>query len=196
MNDGEAAARMPPGAVTLGEVTLARVWNLRGEATQGAFVSEASRLLALPLPLDPLSSAARAEAVVLWLGPRAWLYVDGEASAAGEFETARRAINAAGGALFDVSASYVAWRVTGECAARVLNRGCPLDLRPAAFPPGRCAQSVLGHVNALFYRPDEGAAFIVMVARSFASDAWQMMCAAATTEGYRVAEPAAFVARS
>jgi heterotetrameric sarcosine oxidase gamma subunit len=128
---------------------------------------------------------------LFWTGPRSWLYVTGAAPRE-DLDAARAALNEAGGALFDLSASYVAWSVAGAAAARVLNRGSPLDLHPRAFPPGRCAQSLFGHVNALFYRPDERAAFLVLVARSLAANAWRDLCAAAATDGYRIAQPAPF----
>jgi sarcosine oxidase, subunit gamma len=94
----------------------------------------------------------------------------GPAAARNDFETQRKALNAAGGALFDLSASCVAWMVSGEGAYRALSRGCPLDLDPHAIPAGRCAQSMLGHVNALLHRPGEQVAFMVMVPRSFAGN--------------------------
>ena len=172
-------------AVMLGEVPLARAWNVRGDPRNEAFVSEASRVLALRLPVDAMTSTRDERETLLWLGPRSWLYVAGDASKHDGFDSARRAINAAGGALFDVSAGYVAWRIDGAAAARVLNRACPLDLHPRAFPPGHCAQSVLGHINALFYRPQEAPSFVVLVARSFAADAWHTLCEAARSDGYR-----------
>jgi sarcosine oxidase subunit gamma len=129
---------------------------------------------------------------VLWLGARSWLFVGGPGAARADFDVARVALNDADGALFDLSASHAAWTVAGAAALRVLNRSCPLDLHARAFPPGRCAQSLLGHINALFYRPDERAAFIVVVARSLAADAWRALRAAAATDGYRVAPAVPF----
>ena len=41
-----------------------------------AFVAEAQALFGLPLPITPMTSARSAERVVLWLGPRAWLFVE------------------------------------------------------------------------------------------------------------------------
>jgi sarcosine oxidase, subunit gamma len=173
-------------AVTLAVFDIALAWNVRGDAAQRAFVDAAREALGLALPLQANTSTRAGEAVLLWLGPRSWLYVVTGHSARDDFDAAREAINATGGALFDVSSSYVASMVSGEASARVLNRGCPLDLHPAAFPPGRCAQSVFGHVNALVYRPDERWAFVVMVARSFANDAWTQLAECAATDGYRV----------
>jgi sarcosine oxidase, subunit gamma len=175
--------------VTLGELSFGLAWDVRGNPAQSSFVSEAERLLGVQLPLQPNTSAHRAGNTVLSLGPRAWLLVAGPASSPKRFNVTRLALNAVGGALFDVSASYVGWVIAGAAVARVLNRSCPLDFHPSLFPAGRCAQSVLGHINALFYRVDERPAFIVMVARSLAVDAWRDLCASAQTDGYSVVAP-------
>lgn len=179
----EPAQRGAP--VALAELTLSSVWNVRGDPAEPNFLATAERVFELPLPLPPNSSARRGPpgtgapsgapgGALLALGPAAWLYL-GRNTVRGDFDAARKALNAVGGALFDVSASYAGWSVTGTEAARALNRRCPLDLHPRAFPAGHCAQSLLGHVNALFWRPDESAAFIVLVARSFAADAWRAL---------------------
>ncbi|HEX6793867.1 MAG TPA: sarcosine oxidase subunit gamma family protein [Casimicrobiaceae bacterium] len=190
-------SNIPDAPLTLGVVTLAVAWNIRGDPANAALGTEVSRVLGLPLPADSLTSTGSGSAALLWLGPQSWLYVAGGSSTPIEFDSSRRAINAAGGALFDVSSSYVAWRVAGANAARTLNRACPLDLHPRVFRTGQCAQSVLGHVHALFHKPDDGS-FVVIVARSFAADAWRTLCEAATTDGYRIVSacPFAYAMRS
>ena len=128
----------PPGedAVTLAPLELGTVWNLRGDPANSAFVAEAARVLGLPLPLAPNASARDERGPsLLMLGPRSWLFVARHDAVRNDFDTARQRLNGAGGALFDVSASYVGWSVAGSDAARVLNRGCPLDLDPRVFPP-------------------------------------------------------------
>ena len=208
-----------PNALAISQTDVALAWNVRGDSARAAFVASVQTALGIPLPARPNSSArgialptrpnasARGFALptqphasergdgagaLLCLGPRSWLFVAGQPAANGAFEAVRKALNDADGALFDVSSSYVAWTISGDAAARVLNRGCPLDLHPAVFRPGDCAQSVLGHVNALIYRPDERGAFIVMVARSFAADAWEQLETCASTDGYRIGPPGAF----
>jgi len=174
-------------AVTLAEVALPLAWNLRGNASDASFAAEARRSLGVPLPAEPLTSKRGGQGdTLLWLGPRSWLFVGASVSMRDDFDTARMAINAARGALFDLSASYVAWAISGVSAPRVLNRLCPLDLHDKSFLPGRCAQSLLGHVNALVHRPRESPTFIVMVARSLAADAWHALCTASASDGYRV----------
>lgn len=170
---------MSEAAVTFAALELPLAWNVRGNSTQPSFVAEAERLLGIPLPLQPNTSASAGERALLWLGPASWLLLGATGLTTNDFETTRVALNAARGALFDVSSSYVGWSVSGDAAASVLNKSCPLDLHPSAFQPGCCAQSLLGHITALFYRPDDRPAFNVLVARSFGEDAWSGLCASA-----------------
>ena len=97
------------------------------------------------LPLAPNTTARASAAVSLWLGPRSWLCL-AEADD-GSFDDARRLVNGAGGAVFDVSSSRLAWRIAGPQVAAVLGRLCPLDLHVRAFTVGSCAQSLLGHIE-------------------------------------------------
>ena len=208
-----------PGQLVLAETTIAVAWNVQGDATQPRFVEEAQRLFAVALPTVSNTTAKGAAVTGIWLGPRSWLLVAGEPSAAPEpvsdfsegrhatnpnrtretppsplmdFAGKRDALNEVGAALFDLSASRVAYTLTGPHAAAVLSSGCPLDLHPCVFPAGACAQSIFGHVNALVLKRDEAPTFTLMVARSFARDVWQALCVAAAQYGYEVAPPAAF----
>ena len=163
--------------VNLEAVEIGVAWNLRGDPRRAAFVAEAERTIGLALPVGPGATARAAHdgrnavlgSVLLSLGPTTWLFVAPAHASPPAFDLARKALNAARGALFDVSASYVAWSIIGNDAARVLNCACPLDLDQRAFPVGHCTQSLLGHVGALLYRP-AASTFIVMAARSFAAD--------------------------
>ena len=96
---------MSDNDVALGEVSFALAWNVRGNPAQSSFVSEAERLLGSPLPLQPNTSTRRAGKTALWLGPRSWLLVARSALPRNAFDGTRVALNAAGGALFDVSSS-------------------------------------------------------------------------------------------
>jgi sarcosine oxidase, subunit gamma len=172
--------------------TIAAAWNVQGDPSRVSFIDEMRKSFGIALPVAPNTIAKSAAMTALWLGPTSWLVVAGGASALVDFNAKRDALNAAGGALFDVSASRVAWTVAGTHAATVLAKGCPLDFHPRAFAAGTCAQSVLGQVNALFVRPDEAPAFTVMVARSFARDVWHALCESSAQYGYDVLPPAPY----
>ncbi|MEO8081867.1 MAG: hypothetical protein ABI641_15135, partial [Caldimonas sp.] len=173
--------------------TTVAAWNVQGDPGRPSMLAEANRSFGGPLPLVPRTSRQEAGLLALWTGPRSWLLVesraDGVPRALVDFDAKRTALQAAGGALFDVSASRIAFTIRGPHAERVLSQGCPLDLDARVFAPGCCAQSVLGHLSALFYRHAKTSAWTVFVARSLADDAWRSLCVAAATDGYDV-EPA------
>ncbi|MEP7328761.1 MAG: sarcosine oxidase subunit gamma family protein [Betaproteobacteria bacterium] len=185
--------------LVLREATLAATWNVQGDPARGSLVTDVARLFDVALPLDPNTATCTAAVVAMWLGPRSWLLIagaGGPANALVEFDAKRDALNMGGGALFDVSASRVAYTLRGSNAATVLARGCPLDFSARVFAPGHCAQSMFGHVNALIYRHAATPAFTVMVARSLAVDVWRGLCVAASADGYDVQAPAPFDAAS
>ena len=120
----------------------------------------------------------------LWIGPASWLVVS-SAAPDRTVDDARRGLNEAQAALFDVSASRVAFALGGPQALEVLAAGCPLDFHPRAFAVGTCAQSVYDRVNALVVRVGhDDVEFVVLVARSFGRDVWHGLCTA--VPGYTV----------
>jgi sarcosine oxidase subunit gamma len=180
-----------PGAgVRLAEVVIASAWNVQGKADHAPFAYQVQAQFGVALPVRANALTRSDRVVALWLGPSSWLLVAGE-SALSDCGTKRDAVNAAGGALFDVSDARVGWTISGSHAATVLAKGCPLDFHPRVFPPGTCAQSLLGHVNALYVR-DADDRFTLLVARSFAHDVWRALCEAAAQYGYEVASPTPF----
>lgn len=179
--------------LALGELSIARAWNVKGNVADAAFASQAAHVLGLALPSMPMTTNRNGEALAMWLGPASWLVLSGAPVDTADFDAARSAIHDARGALFDVSASQAAWMIRGTNAARVLNRLCPLDLHPSSFPPAAAKQSLLGYIHALYYRADEHA-FVVIVARSFAADAARELREAARSEGYRSVGPRSIIA--
>ena len=172
--------------LTIAELTIGASWNLQGDAASPDFLDEARRLFAVALPTEANTTTRTDRLTVLWLGPHSWLLVAGGASSLSGFTEKRDAISRQRGALFDVSASRVAWALAGPRAADVLTKGCPLDFHPRAFAAGACAQSVYGHINVLVEKRDETPTFVLMVARSFARDVKRALCAGALQYGFDV----------
>ena len=135
--------------LVLSELTIAGAWNAQGRPERPACIAAVQRVFAVPLPHTPNATRRTDTVTALWLGPESWLLVAHGASPRPDLAAARAAINAAGGALFDVSAGRVAYAVTGRHATALLARRCPLDFHAGAFPVAGCAQSLLGHVGAL-----------------------------------------------
>ena len=172
--------------MTIAEATIAAAWNVHGDAARQDFADAARRLFGIVLPAKSNSTARAGALTALWLGPRSWLLVAGGASTLTDFDAKRDALNEAGGALFDVSASRTAWALAGPDATTVLAKACPLDFHPRTFVDGACAQSVYGHINVLVEKRDERPTFTVMVARSFARDLGRAIGVVAAQYGYDV----------
>lgn len=147
-----------------------RSFSLRGVR---AALAPLARLIDLSLPAE-IGGVVRVEArAALMLGPDEWLLTGpeqdpwwedfrarAEASLRGEGERAK-------GAVFEVSHHYAALRAEGAHVADLLNAGCPLDLDPAAFLPGRATRTLFGKIGILLWRETEQR-FTLMVARSYA----------------------------
>jgi sarcosine oxidase subunit gamma len=176
--------------VIFAEATIATAWNVQGRAEHVPFTYQVQAQFAVALPIAANATAQSDRVTALWLGPTSWLLVASE-SRLSDFDTKRDALNAAGGALFDVSDARVAWTVSGSHGATVLAKGCPLDLHLRNFPTGTCAQSLLGHVSALFVRNADDR-FTLLVARSFARDVWRALCESAAQYGYEITPPAPY----
>jgi sarcosine oxidase subunit gamma len=172
--------------VTLAETSFAGAWNIQGDAHAPDFADEVGRLFAVTLPVVPNTTTRTQTLTALWLGPASWLLVWAGNTVPESFAARRDALIAAGGALFDVTASRVAWTVAGAQAATVLAKSCPLDFHLRAFPEGACAQSLFGQVNVLVYRRAALPVFTLMVARSLARDTWLTLCRSAAPCGYDV----------
>jgi sarcosine oxidase, subunit gamma len=171
--------RRPPlggSAIELTTGTAPDVLLLRRQAPRARFILriDAARLpaggevagFALDMPSNRFRSSVQRAA--LRLGPDEWLLW------APEEETGRIAAEVAaalsGGhfSLVDISQGRAAFALSGAEAASVLNAGCPLDLSPAAFPPGAATRTLIGKCEVVLVLTDDRPTFEVECARSFA----------------------------
>ena len=176
--------------VVFAEAMIECAWNVQGEFRRADFTAEVQRRFGVALPVVPNTTARTDAATALWLGPTSWLLLARNDSSSAGFEATRDALAAVGGAVFDVSASRVAWTIAGVDARRILAKSCPLDFHPRAFPPRTCARSLFGHVNALYV--NDGESFAMMVARSFSRDVWYALSTSAAPHGCEVKAPAPY----
>jgi sarcosine oxidase subunit gamma len=163
-----AATRTSGGAIRLAELPFLAQINLRLDA-KGTAAEAVGLALDLQLPLQPNTVVRAGELTALWLGPDEWLVVGPPGS---ERKVESRIREAAGDepvSVTDVSAQRTTLLVTGPRAHDVLAHGCPLDLHPRVFGPGRCAQTTLGRTQVVLVARDEPrAGFWVLVRSSFA----------------------------
>ena len=124
-----------------------------------------------PLPIEPNTVHGGADAAVLWLGPDEWLVVgppDGEAALEAQLRSAIGDV--LGVAIVDVSANRTTLELRDPRARELLEFGCPIELHPRAFGPGRCAQTLLARANVViwFVADEPEPVYRLLVRPSFA----------------------------
>ena len=103
-------------------------------------------VIGFELPGEPNTVAGDERLAALWLGPDEWLVV----GPADETEL-REALAPIGGSVVDVSANRTTLELRGPRARELLEFGCPIDLHPRVFGPGRCAQTLLARANVIIW---------------------------------------------
>lgn len=138
--------------------------NLRGNATDKAFLAAVNSAADCELPLAP-NTVSDGASRACWLGPNEWLLI----TAAAEVETMRAALEKAlrgqHAAVNNVSGGQVMLRLSGDCVRELLAKGCTLDLDPAVFAAGACAQTGLAKAGVVLLAHPDGVDLIVR--RSF-----------------------------
>jgi sarcosine oxidase subunit gamma len=164
--------------------------NLRGDPASTAFRDAAASALGCPLPREPNSFAAAEGVRTCWLGPDEWLVMcDGEKEKT-LADGLRRALAAQVAAVTEVSSGQTVLALSGRRAIDVLAKGCPLDLHPRVFGPGRCAQTYIARAGALILRTGAAPGFELVVRSSFADYFWLWLTAAAADYSWGVVRPA------
>jgi sarcosine oxidase subunit gamma len=125
-----------------------------------------------PLPIEPNTVHGGADAAVLWLGPDEWLVVgppEGETTLEAQLRDAIG--DTPGAAIVDASANRTTLELRGPRAWELLEFGCPIDLHPRVFGPGRCAQTLLARANVLiwFVADEPEPVYRLLVRPSFAA---------------------------
>jgi sarcosine oxidase subunit gamma len=105
---------------------------------------------------------------VYWLGPDEWLIVTSINGTRELVTELREALSGQHASVAELSGGQIAMRINGPRVRDVLAKGCTLDLHPAEFAVGACAQSGLAKANVLIGRFDEESGFEIVVRRSFA----------------------------
>jgi len=155
--------------------------NLRCDARDGALASALERVLGCALPRTPNTFTTSAEGIkVLWLGPDEWLAVTPEGREDGVAGDLRHAAGDGYAAVNELGSGQTVIELTGPRAREIIAKGCPLDLHPRAFGPGRCAQSRLARTLVTILQVDDAPRFELIVRRSFADYLWQWLADAST----------------
>ena len=185
---GTYGAATPGGpGVTLIERRGLTLIHLAARAGAASLNDAARKGVGFDLPTAPNTVIGDERVAALWLAPDRWLVVSRREEPDRLEQRLAAAVGPAGAAT-DVSSGRTVVRIDGPNARDLLAKGCPLDLHPRAFTPGRCAQSLIAQVNVLLHAVDESRVDLY-VARGFGLYLWEWLTDAAGEFGFRVNAP-------
>jgi sarcosine oxidase subunit gamma len=161
-----AAAVTGARGVTLTELPFLTMVDLRVAPVSDA-AERLAKTLGARLPDYCGHTTASGRHTLFWLGPDAWLVLSGADGAALTAEL-REALGPDPGSVVDVSAHRTTLELSGPGARQVLEKGCPLDLHPRAFGPGRAVSTTVGSVAVLLWQVDDRPAYRLFPRSSFA----------------------------
>jgi len=173
-------------SVTLGEVALCDMLNIRGDAADAGFVQAVQQATGLALPLVANTASLGEAGQLLWLGPDEWVlklppsgaHYQHPGPAEAMEATLRSALAGQHVSLVPVGHGFTTLVVRGAGAADLLARGCPLDFHPRAFAAGAVAQSHVAKAGATIVCLAAGTHFELTVRRSFADYLFRWLCEA------------------
>ena len=139
-----------PAAVTLSETAYVGMVSLRADPSSPT-MSRITAVLGAPLPMSVGDVTGAGDHQALWLGPDEWLVVTGTDPVALADQLAA-ALGEDHGQALDVSANRTVLELHGPQARAVLEKGCPVDLHPRSFGPGRAVTTTLARVPVLLWQ--------------------------------------------
>ena len=165
------------GAVGLRLLPWCGKINLRGDPGDAAFVNGAGEALGMPLPPEAhlTSTSADGDGLVFWLGPDEWLVHCNLARTETLLARLTEKLAPLHHAATEVTDYYAVLELTGENAAGILARGCPLDLHERRFKAAQCAQTRFGNASVLLYKPGAESLFHIQVRWSFTEYLWDYL---------------------
>lgn len=142
--------------------------NLRGKLDERRFTAAVMQVLGLELPVAANTyTGGDDDTRAYWLGPDEWLLGCGRERARTLAAELEHALDGQVVAINDMSDGWVLTELAGTEGRELLARGCTLDLHPAVFLVGACAQTTLAKANILVSCIDDAPVYEIIVRRSF-----------------------------
>ena len=163
-------------AVDIREISGRGMIDLRGLASDGAFMAAAKQVLGLDLPTVPRSSAAWGDIQALWLSIDQWLILCPRAKTGELLDRLRQALSQIHSLVVDVSDMRTIIRLEGENARSVLLKGSSLDLLSSEYEAGTVRRLRFAEIAALLHIVSRKPEVIdLYVFRSYAHYAWDWL---------------------
>ncbi|MCR9127728.1 MAG: sarcosine oxidase subunit gamma [Rhodobacteraceae bacterium] len=113
-----------------------------------------------------------------WMSPDEMLLLGPKDAVADDLAQLTAALGDQHALAVDVSDARCAFALSGPAAREVLAKLTPADLSPQAFGPGRIRRSRLAQVPAAFWMAEDGTTIHIVVFRSVAQYAWDLLVGA------------------
>ncbi len=162
----------------LDEIALLDMLDLRGDASDPAFVAAVLTATGLTLPVAANTASVGGERQLFWLGPDEWLLKTAGGTGEAIEAALRVALVGKHFSVVQVGSGNTTFSVHGAAAADLLSRGCPLDLHARAFADGALAQTHIAKANVTLYCLKAETSFEITVRRSFAEYLFKWLCEA------------------
>lgn len=159
----------PRGAAPhIEEVPFLGFLNLRGKTSNMAFIAAVLKVLGCEPPTEANTMRESGDYRIYWTGPDEWLVITPTAQAGSVQSQLQAALDGVFSSVVDNSSGLTLLKITGDNAAKLLARDCPLDLHSRAFKPGQCAQTRLAKAGMTIAPLRDGNGFEIIIRRSFA----------------------------
>jgi sarcosine oxidase subunit gamma len=166
--------------ISIAKVAGRTLINLRCEDTIKA---KLEALFGTPLPAEPNKVASMGTRSAIWLGPDETLLMIEEEQEAEFMLNLKALLGTAHYAATPVSDAIKIFRLGGTRRLDVLAKGCALDLHPASFKQGDCAQSMLAHA-AITLAADTPDSLLLFCRTSYSDYVTSWLKDAAVEYGY------------
>jgi sarcosine oxidase subunit gamma len=159
----EAKANQP----SIREIAFQGFLNLRGKSENADFLAAVKKVLSCSLPIEANTVVVSGDYKIYWLGPDEWLVITPTEQQAKLQAELHLALGDVFSSVVDNSSGFTLLNITGDNAANLIARDCPLDLHPSVFKAGQCAQTRLAKSGALIAPLQDESGFELIIRRSF-----------------------------
>ena len=174
-----ALAVLVAGTVRLEEldaaVAVVRCAPRQGEAV-AAVVAQACGWM---LPRVPNTVVVQPHSRALWVEPGAWLITGQRHAVTAALAALRGLAESASLLTADVTGGRCMIGVSGPGARALIQSGCPLDLHPRVFTPGRCATSLFNEISLVIDQLSDAPAYTLIADSALALTLWDQLADAA-----------------
>ena len=161
------------------KTSIAKI-NLRGNLNNIEFVTNAEKILEMPLPKRAGDTSAKEKITLLWLGPNEWILVSNFeiAKETNIYELEQVLFDGISkpnlGAVTNVTDHFTIFSLSGTNIFKILCKGCPYDFESKNFSDNKAVRTIINHIDVTIHRKNKNN-IDLYVRRSFANYLWNWL---------------------